>query len=490
MTRKFSNESDSQVRLDASYLSSNSISSPNMHSSSLVSQPRLVIKSFDQLRGLQARSRQPIDIPQQLDSAKLSLAATMPTQSILRTNSVNTDIISKSSSTFASQDRSRTSNNTAILSSLNQLVRSESSVSHIMSDVTTPKLNAQPACNETRKYFSFLTTNKSFKNSFQKLNEPKLKIYKNQLIDENDSTSTQHSKSTPIMPRIVAEQFNSTVKSSTRSPNGTDSGCGSSLARSSILSSTDGHLSISSDKSSSANNSDISSDSIDKEEQPMPVLISLSSSTSSTCSSVHSPSGDNSNASKSYSFKHICDKIYNSREENNVSMSSPKNILPSYNNLRRVSSVQASTIGYEKTTSIINPETDILTIEDNNSCSEDLSSRMEQLDIKKKRRKPKTLTVLFDYESYATNPLNRSERKLTFAVKKGESVKVIRDYDEQYFLVSTFENGQIGFVPKDYVVDLEEVKENYKMQTSGYRRESSSSSGSDYCSASTKLTPL
>ncbi|CAF0893893.1 unnamed protein product [Brachionus calyciflorus] len=67
----------------------------------------------------------------------------------------------------------------------------------------------------------------------------------------------------------------------------------------------------------------------------------------------------------------------------------------------------------------------------------------------------KYLTVLFDYESHGKEVLNS---KVVFSVKKGELVKVLRDYDDNFHLVAKCSDNKIGFLPKDYTVDLVEVK--------------------------------
>ncbi len=59
----------------------------------------------------------------------------------------------------------------------------------------------------------------------------------------------------------------------------------------------------------------------------------------------------------------------------------------------------------------------------------------------------RALTVLFDYESK------------NFSLRKGEVVKVLRDYDSEYFLVAkTEKNAAIGFVPKDFTIDFVELE--------------------------------
>lgn len=67
----------------------------------------------------------------------------------------------------------------------------------------------------------------------------------------------------------------------------------------------------------------------------------------------------------------------------------------------------------------------------------------------------KILTVLFDYESKGKEILGN---KVVFSVKKGDLVKVLRDYDKDFHLVAKCSDNSIGFLPKDYTVDLVEVK--------------------------------
>jgi hypothetical protein len=75
-----------------------------------------------------------------------------------------------------------------------------------------------------------------------------------------------------------------------------------------------------------------------------------------------------------------------------------------------------------------------------------------------KPKRQKILTILFDYE---TSCRNFNGTKNYFSLKKGQNVKVIRDYDEKFYLVATILDGRIGFVPKDYTVDLKEVEKRF-----------------------------
>ena len=93
---------------------------------------------------------------------------------------------------------------------------------------------------------------------------------------------------------------------------------------------------------------------------------------------------------------------------------------------------------------------------DNSSSTNITTNNNENLLIKKKT---KILTVLFDYE---TESKNFNEKLIKFQVKKGQTVKVIRDYDDKYYLVATCSDNRIGFIPKEYIVDLNELKQRYK----------------------------
>lgn len=75
------------------------------------------------------------------------------------------------------------------------------------------------------------------------------------------------------------------------------------------------------------------------------------------------------------------------------------------------------------------------------------------------KKSNKYVTILFDYE---TTCRSFSGVQSKFAVSKGQRVKVLRNY-ERDFLVATEVDSQIGFVPKDYTVDLKEVEERFKL---------------------------
>ena len=75
------------------------------------------------------------------------------------------------------------------------------------------------------------------------------------------------------------------------------------------------------------------------------------------------------------------------------------------------------------------------------------------------KKSTKFVTILFDYETTCRS-FNGVQSK--FCVKKGQRAKVLRDY-ERDLLVATETDSQIGFVPKDYTVDLKEVEERFKL---------------------------
>lgn len=86
------------------------------------------------------------------------------------------------------------------------------------------------------------------------------------------------------------------------------------------------------------------------------------------------------------------------------------------------------------------------------STSSSSSSSTSRVTAKTARiKRTKILTVLFDYESSPT-----------FNVRKGQTVKVIRDYDDNFYLVACVESGKIGFIPKECTVDLKEIRNRFK----------------------------
>ena len=110
-----------------------------------------------------------------------------------------------------------------------------------------------------------------------------------------------------------------------------------------------------------------------------------------------------------------------------------------------------------------------------------------------KRKKTRTLTVLFDYET-ESKTYNDCLIKCHFSVKKGEQVKVIRDYDEKFYLVATCLDNRIGFIPKEYTVDLNELKQRYKdsilsscNSTIDYNNNNSNNISDEICKKLTQL---
>jgi hypothetical protein len=153
-------------------------------------------------------------------------------------------------------------------------------------------------------------------------------------------------------------------------------------------------------------------------------------------------------------------------------------------------------LGEKRSSTIQGIENQIMRIEeDPNSFFDRAQAYCLESDFSKtkNRKRPKILTCVFDYESYATNPLNFKEKKVVFRVLKGDNVKLIRDYDENFYLVSQLSTGQIGFVPKEFMIDMKELKQNLRMQELREKHLTSSSdlSSSDYsCYSQPKLTQL
>lgn len=83
----------------------------------------------------------------------------------------------------------------------------------------------------------------------------------------------------------------------------------------------------------------------------------------------------------------------------------------------------------------------------------------KSLDIIQKKPRAKYITILFDYETTCRS-FNGSVSR--FSVKKGERVRIMREY-ERDFLIATIAEGRVGFVPKDYTVDLKEVEKRFKL---------------------------
>ncbi len=83
------------------------------------------------------------------------------------------------------------------------------------------------------------------------------------------------------------------------------------------------------------------------------------------------------------------------------------------------------------------------------------NSTQQQHNIKRKKN-TKVLTILFDYEDL------KNFNSAKFSVSKGESVYLIREFNEKYYLVLKVNNGTLGYIPKDYTIDLKEIKRKLK----------------------------
>ncbi len=96
-------------------------------------------------------------------------------------------------------------------------------------------------------------------------------------------------------------------------------------------------------------------------------------------------------------------------------------------------------------------------IKTNQSLKPQISVQTVDLNGKRQRRKKTTstakiLTILFDYEDLD------NFNSIKFSVVKGETVHLIREYNEKYYLVAKTLNGTLGYLPKDYTIDLKEIK--------------------------------
>lgn len=79
---------------------------------------------------------------------------------------------------------------------------------------------------------------------------------------------------------------------------------------------------------------------------------------------------------------------------------------------------------------------------------------------KEKKTRTKVLTVLFDYEDDKNCMYQVPGVK--FSVKQGEAVYLINEINEKYYLVSKVRDGKLGYIPKDYTIDLKEIKRKLK----------------------------
>jgi hypothetical protein len=73
----------------------------------------------------------------------------------------------------------------------------------------------------------------------------------------------------------------------------------------------------------------------------------------------------------------------------------------------------------------------------------------------KRKFKHKQLTILFDYCNNNTD----------FYVKQGEIVNLIRDLNDKFYVVSKIIDGKLGTVPKDYTIDMKEIKYKVKLNS-------------------------
>lgn len=339
--------------------SSSNLNETLIRSNSSLKNVNRIVTSFDELCELKPGSRIPIDI--QNPNSQNQFVSNIP-NNINKTNSNNRETSFRSMKNFNNllsytdhnlNDTESTINFSKLLINAN---KNKSEISYKMNlttsndeELPTPVNNSNGTSTNTinRKYFSFLTTNKLFSSSLS-INEPKLRVHNNQLIDENDLKQRRMSNT---QKEEILDGLSTSPSTSSTSTTNSDSGCGCSIARSSILSNLDQN---------------------DAHIEPLTLPIS-------------------------------------SNFEYSSSRSSP---LSSHK------------------------------IESDSSS--DFNTNSDQFNVGKCK---KVLTILFDYVSNG------------FKVKKNDIVKIIRDYDENLYLVAVISNGAIGFIPKEYTVDLEEIKQ-------------------------------
>ena len=362
------NDSNGNSRPNSCFLYENKSSLSRHPSSNLneisIQKIHRIVTSFDELCDESPGSRNPIDI--QHSNNQNQSFSNFPNNT--HKYKINSNVSTNRETSFGSINNFNNflsyneHNPNEIESTINfskLLINANRNKNEISSKVNLSQLNdeemSNPVNNSTinRKYFSFLTTNKLFSSSLN-INEPKLRVHNNQLIDENDSKQ-QRMSANPKKEEVinVVAGLSSSPSSSSTSASNSDSGCGCSIARSSILSNLD---------------------LLNHNEPHMDLLTVPISSNFEYSSSHSSPS------------------------------TSPK-------------------------------------LESDSSSELNITS----VQFNEEKRK-KVLTILFDYVSNG------------FQVKKNDTVKVIRDYDENLYLVAAISNGSIGFIPKEYTVDLDEIK--------------------------------
>jgi hypothetical protein len=490
-----------------------------------------IATSFDELCKLKARSRTPIDI-QQLNNQQIAInfnssssKASLNTQHSHRKSSTN---FNASSTSNRESSLLNSSSNSGCFNYLNNSHNSIATASQATinfsqllnkSDTKLNKTDPKPIIKNSpissasevasnRKYFSFLTNNKLFSSSFN-INEPKLRIHNNQLIDENDFRPTSDSNERLNLGRFSEKEnanletiFGLSSSSSSSSGANSDSGCGCSIARSSILSNLDQNEA----KTGPEANSDLvaKAKSLRLSEQ-WSNLESSSSSSSSSASASPTTCSPTSNPDRNISQKTSNNELANKVElicEQVLSQAKLNKKNDSYNNVSVSEMIKQNSSELTKSTatnrhSTIGIEQIISNISSNakhkNYAELDWLQRRSNLDVSKnfssqtslKAAKARILTVLFDYES--NKPSVNNANCAGFSVKKGETVKVIRDYDAKFYLVATQE-GKIGFIPKDYTVDLKELKlrlkqnlkENKYMSNSNFNLNSDLSISNSY----------
>jgi hypothetical protein len=127
---------------------------------------------------------------------------------------------------------------------------------------------------------------------------------------------------------------------------------------------------------------------------------------------------------------------------------------------------------------VTSPSNDPMTQEQDEITCRNLCNKLYRNSVAKNNYK--ILTIIFDYQEPVMSSSNLKNNK-KFNVLKGQNVKVICDYDENYYLVAKMRDtnnneneefnshNQIGFIPKEYTIDLNEIKQKaLQMNSSNY----------------------
>ena len=428
-----------------------------------------IVHNLEELCKLKARCRTPIDIStlQHKSPTGIASPANTTTTSIFkqRSNASERSTIAHPTINFSSLlSKSHAPSSSSSSSSIAQKVDSDVTLHDAIRSITNLSLNscASPLFNNssssshcskvaavvepTSACFDLMNSNRHFKNATSLgLNEPKLRIRDNQLVDENeDAISSSYSSSSSGVSSscLVGVDGNNSSSSSSKnmststistspfslcSSSSRDSGRGHSRTRLSILSTLD-LITQQADNSAS----------LFDQQTAFSTSINAISRKPKTLTSHQHPRKDKKQRDDTsrLSFALPSQKrvtplaLSSSRSSTNIANLSSSSLSSA------LSSVSSLTAGSQHSSTPLSPPV---------SSSAAVSPPLQ-------KQPTRYLTVIFDYESAAASP-----NGARFSATKGETVKVLRDYDEMYFLVACCATNKIGFIPKDHTIDMHEI---------------------------------